>query len=176
MSPRVFIRQPTDDDWQDLMAMHQRSQSLHFPWASPPLTKQECKWYIRRCQSDDFEGLLICHVTQQSIVGVANLSQHLYKAFQSAYLGYYANADFAGQGLMTEGLRLVLNHAFGTLGLHRLEANIQPDNIASIKLAKRLGFTQEGVSARYLKIHGEWRDHKRWALMADDWTDDWTDD
>ncbi len=70
---------------------------------------------------------------------------------------------------MSEGIRLVLNHAFYTLGLHRVEANIQPENIASINLVKGLGFILEGFSRRYLKINGEWRDHERWALTVEDW-------
>ena len=57
--------------------------------------------------------------------------------------------------------------AFSKLGLHRLEANIQPENTASIALAKRVGFQKEGFSPRYLKIRGRWRDHERWAIVAD---------
>lgn len=69
-------------------------------------------------------------------------------------------------GLMTEALRAAVDFAFGELGLHRLEANIQPDNTASISLVRRLGFKQEGFSPSYLRINGEWRDHERWALLA----------
>jgi ribosomal-protein-alanine N-acetyltransferase len=70
---------------------------------------------------------------------------------------------------MTEALQLILKYAFETLKLHRVEANIQPGNVASIALVKRAGFTQEGYSRRYLKISGRWRDHERWALIAEDW-------
>ena len=69
---------------------------------------------------------------------------------------------------MSEGLRLVIGHAFAQMGLHRVEANIQPGNLASIALVRRCGFKKEGFSPRYLKIFGEWRDHERWALLADD--------
>lgn len=170
MSPRVFIRKPTEADCQELLSLHQRSKEFHFPWVSPPLTEEECKTYISRCQNEDFEGLLICHSTHKKIIGVANLSQIFYRAFQNAYLSYHVDVDFTGQGLMSEGIRLVINHAFDTLGLHRIEANIQPENMASINLVKRLGFTKEGFSRRYLKINGEWRDHERWALTVEDWT------
>ena len=67
---------------------------------------------------------------------------------------------------MTEGLTLVIGKAFGALGLHRLEANVQPDNDASIRLVRRLGFRREGYSPRYLKINGRWRDHERWAILS----------
>ncbi len=70
---------------------------------------------------------------------------------------------------MTEGLELVLEHAFTDLSLHRLEANIQPGNDASIALARRCGFVKEGVSERYLKINGRWRDHERWAIRSEQW-------
>ena len=67
---------------------------------------------------------------------------------------------------MAEGLGLVLRRAFRRLGLHRVEANIQPGNRASRALVRRLGFRREGFSPRYLKIGGRWRDHERWALVA----------
>lgn len=83
--------------------------------------------------------------------------------------GYYVDVSFAGQGLMSEGVSLAIGYAFCTLNLHRLEANIQPENQKSIDLVKRLGFTKEGFSQRYLKINGQWRDHERWALTVEDW-------
>jgi [ribosomal protein S5]-alanine N-acetyltransferase len=142
-----------------------RSKEFHFLWAFPPLNEQECKNYINRCQNEDFEGLLICHADSAEIIGVANFSQIFYRAFQNAYLGYYVDVNFSGQGLMSEGVRLAIDYAFCTLGLHR----IQPQNRASIHLVERLGFTKEGFSRRYLKINGEWRDHERWALTVEDW-------
>jgi ribosomal-protein-alanine N-acetyltransferase len=67
---------------------------------------------------------------------------------------------------MCNGLRAVVRHAFAKLKLHRLEANIQPTNVASIALVQACGFTKEGYSPRYLKIGGRWRDHERWAILA----------
>jgi ribosomal-protein-alanine N-acetyltransferase len=89
--------------------------------------------------------------------------------FHSAYLGYYAFEPFAGSGYMSDGLGLVLNEAFGALDLHRLEANVQPGNLPSIRLVSGLGFRLEGFSPRYLKIAGRWRDHERWAILRDEW-------
>jgi [ribosomal protein S5]-alanine N-acetyltransferase len=77
--------------------------------------------------------------------------------------------DYAGQGLMLEGISLAIDHAFHNLDLHRIEANIQPGNIPSVKLVQKLGFTKEGFSRKYLKINGEWCDHERWALTVEDW-------
>jgi ribosomal-protein-alanine N-acetyltransferase len=68
---------------------------------------------------------------------------------------------------MREGLVLVLRHAFETVGLHRVEANIQPENVRSIALVEGLGFRREGYSPRYLRIGGEWRDHVRYAILSE---------
>jgi ribosomal-protein-alanine N-acetyltransferase len=89
--------------------------------------------------------------------------------FQSAYLGFYAFAAHRGRGHMFEGMKLVLARVFNRSRLHRLEANIQPRNARSIALVARLGFRREGLSPRYLKVAGRWRDHERWALTVEDW-------
>ena len=103
------------------------------------------------------------------IAGVVNVSEIVRGSFQSAYLGYYALEPLAGRGFLRSGLRAVISHCFGELRLHRLEANIQPENARSIALVAGLGFQREGLSPRYLKIGGRWRDHERWALLADNW-------
>jgi ribosomal-protein-alanine N-acetyltransferase len=102
------------------------------------------------------------------MVGVINLNNLIRGAFHNAFLGYYGFAPHAGQGLMYEGMLLVLRHAFRTLKLHRVEANIQPGNHASIGLVRKCGFVREGFSRRYLKVCGRWKDHERWALLAED--------
>jgi ribosomal-protein-alanine N-acetyltransferase len=70
---------------------------------------------------------------------------------------------------MREGLSLVLNQAFGPIGLHRIEANVQPENAASLALIAGLGFRREGFSPGFLKIDDVWRDHERWAICEDEW-------
>jgi ribosomal-protein-alanine N-acetyltransferase len=102
------------------------------------------------------------------IVGVIDQSQIFRKSFQNAYLSYYGMIAFARRGLMTEAIRLTARFAFDEIGLHRLEANIQPANVRSIALVQRVGFRKEGFSPRYLQISGVWCDHERWALLADD--------
>ena len=104
-----------------------------------------------------------------AIVGGINFSEIVRGNFQSVYLGYQIGEPFARQGYMTEALALALSIAFGRLRLHRVEANIQPTNAPSLALVRRAGFRREGLSRRYLKIGGRWRDHERWALLAEDW-------
>ena len=177
MSPQIFIRPPVPDDWQELLSLHLKSQDLHFPWVRTPLTETDCKNYIQRCQRSDYQGLMIyqatidpiSHAVESTIIGVANFSQIFYRSLQSTYLGYYISTDFAGRGLMKIGIGLAIDYAFDTLKLHRIEANIQPENTRSINLVQRLGFTKEGFSPRYLYINGEWRDHERWALTVESW-------
>jgi [ribosomal protein S5]-alanine N-acetyltransferase len=169
MPIRVFIRNPTEEDCQELLSLRQRSKDFHFPWVFLSLNEKDCKNYINRCQNDDYQSLLICHLSSNKIIGVVNFSQIFYGMFQNAYLSYYVDVDFAGQGLMFEGVHLAIDYAFYNLELHRIEANIQPENKASISLVKRLGFTQEGFSQKYLQINGEWRDHERWALTVENW-------
>ena len=92
-------------------------------------------------------------------------------ALRSGFLGYGVVAAHAGRGYMTEGTQLVLARAFSELRLHRLEANVQPGNRASIALVRRCGFVREGLSERYPKLGGQWRDHERWAIRAEQWLD-----
>ncbi len=117
-------------------------------------------------QEPENRGFLVCERETDSLVGVINVTNIVLGLFRSAYLGYYAFAGFERQGLMHEGLRAVIRHAFQSMRLHRLEANIQPGNAASIALARSCGFAKEGFSPRYLKIGGRWRDHERWAILA----------
>jgi [ribosomal protein S5]-alanine N-acetyltransferase len=165
----IYIRQPREEDADEFIRLNRASIRLYSGLTSPMLTPQQYANYVRRCSQEDFAGFLICRKTDDAIVGSINLSQIFRGGFQSAYMGYQVGAPFARQGYMTEALELVLRYAFNRLKLHRLEANIQPHNVASIALVKRAGFIKEGFSKRYLKIGGRWRDHERWTMLAEDW-------
>lgn len=151
-----------------LAGLARKSRRLHRPWVYPPTTVAAVVRWIGATGPTRVR-LLVCRRADGAIVGVVNVSEIVRAALQSAYLGYYAFQAHAGQGYMTEGLALVLRHAFRRLGLHRLEANVQPRNLASRTLARRLGFRKEGFSPRYLKIGGRWRDHERWAIVRESW-------
>jgi ribosomal-protein-alanine N-acetyltransferase len=164
----VCLRHPTVADRAEFLERARASRALHRPWVFAPEDDEAFEAFRRSNADDDSERLLVCRREDGAIVGVYNLSQIFYGGFRNAYLGYYAFTPFAGRGYMRDGLRLVLRHAFGPLRLHRLEANIQPGNTASVALVRGAGFRREGFSPRYLKIGGRWRDHERWAILADD--------
>jgi ribosomal-protein-alanine N-acetyltransferase len=115
-------------------------------------------------------GFLVVRNDDGALTGVFSFSEIVRGAFNSAYLGYYAFEPLAGGGYMTEGLALALDVAFRVLKLHRIEVNVQPTNRRSLALVARLRFTREGFSRRYVKIAGRWRDHVRYAMLAEDWT------
>ena len=166
---RVLLRPPQAEDRTEFLAAVRRSRSLHRPWLYPPADAKSYDAYLLGFENARRAGFFICRREEGEIAGVVNLSEIVRGAFQSAYLGYYAFVPFAGSGLMSEGLGLAVRHAFRRMGLHRLEANIQPENRSSIALVERLGFRKEGYSPRYLKIGGRWRDHERWAVLKDGW-------
>ena len=166
---RVYLRAPELADQEEFISLMHASRAFHRPWASAPADEERFLAYLLDAQRSDFDAMLLRRLEDDAIVGFFNLSQITRRALQSAYLGYAIAERYAGQGYMREGIELVLRRAFVTLRLHRIEANIQPANHASIALAKGAGFRREGFSPRYLKISGRWRDHERWAVLAEDW-------
>lgn len=150
------------------LAAVRRSRALHRPWVAPPDTAARFRDYLSRRDGERGLGFFVLG-SGDELVGVVNVNEIVRGVFQSGYLGYYAFAPHAGKGLMTEGLSKVVSAAFRNHRLHRLEASIQPANRASVALVKRLGFRLEGVSRRYLKIGGVWRDHERWAVTREEW-------
>lgn len=164
----ITIREPQLSDKSAFLDAMQRSKNLHHSWVKAPITNQEFQEYLARYSQQNQKSYLVI-VNDEHIAGVFNISEIVRGLFQSAYLGFYAVADYAGKGYMSSGLKLILNEVFTTLDMHRLEANIQPDNINSINLVKENGFKKEGYSPRYLKIDGIWRDHERWAITYEDW-------
>ena len=166
---KVFLRAPSKRDAEEVVALNRASRRLHRGLVSPPTEPEQFADFLKRCRREESACFLVCRVGDGRVVGLMSLSQIARGNFQSAYLGYYTGEPYAGRGYMTEAMRLLLRHAFEDLKLHRVEANIQPGNLASVALVKRAGFVKEGYSRRYLKICGRWRDHERWAVIAEDW-------
>lgn len=167
---RVELRFPRRGDAAAFCRFVRESREVLQPWVYAPESEESFHTYLERFRTERNVGLLACRREDGAIVGAVNFNEIVYGAFQSAYLGYFGNAAYAGNGYMTEALELACAYAFGKLRLHRLEANIQPGNEPSRRLIQRVGFRQEGFSPSFLMIGGQWRDHERWALLQEEWT------
>ncbi|MFJ4777080.1 GNAT family N-acetyltransferase [Streptomyces sp. NPDC088762] len=170
---RVGLRPFRLADGPEFTARAHESRELHHPWLFPPVTVEEYEPYATGLiEEGPRAGFLVCERETGAIAGFVNVNNIVHGAFRCGALGYGAFAHAAGRGLLREALGLVLTHAFapageGGLGLHRLEANIQPGNAASIALVRGAGFRLEGFSPDFLYVDGAWRDHERWALTAE---------
>jgi len=165
----VVLSTPTAADADEFIAAARASRSRLEPWVDPADTAARFAAYLDRAARDDFACFLVRHSECGALVGYVNINNIVRGGFQSGYLGYAGFATHAGRGLMSAGVAAVVTTAFTELGLHRLEANIQPANERSRALVRRLGFRREGLSPHYLLVDGEWRDHERWAILADEW-------
>jgi [ribosomal protein S5]-alanine N-acetyltransferase len=165
---KQILETPSKSRQQEFLAAVVRSEHLHGHWASPPRNPRAFADYLQRLKRPTHVGFWVL-TNSRELAGVITISEIVHGSFKSGYLGYYAFVPHAGAGYMSAGLRAVISTAFHRLRLHRLEANIQPDNQRSRQLVQRLGFRHEGLSPRYLKIQGRWRDHERWAITAEEW-------
>jgi ribosomal-protein-alanine N-acetyltransferase len=165
----IALSSPSPADADEFIAAVRASRQALLPWVDPADTAERFASYLARAARDEHACYLVRHVSCGSLVGFANIGNIVHGPLRSGYLGYGGFSSHAGRGLMAAGVGAVVGAGFRSLGLHRLEANIQPDNARSIALVRRLGFRREGFSPRYLMVDGEWRDHERWAVLAEDW-------
>ena len=101
------------------------------------------------------------------VIGDLTFNNIVRGAFQSCHLGYKIDGRQLNQGFMTEALRCAIAYVFSELKLHRIEANIMPRNARSRRVVEKLGFVQEGLARKYLKINGAWEDHFHYVLLND---------
>lgn len=166
---KLYLRYPTIKDCAEYIALAKESEKFHRGLMIMAKTDEDFEAFLARNEKEENECFLICRKEDDAIAGMISLSQIFRGIFQNAYLGYALGEKFTKQGLMTEAIELILRFAFVNLKLHRVEANVQPVNLASIAVLRRNGFVKEGFSRRYLKIDNKWRDHERWAIIAEDW-------
>lgn len=155
------------DDEARFLELATMSSGLHRPWVSLPVSSREFADYLARFDNIRAVGMVVCLRDGGDIAGIVNINDIARGSFQRAALGYAAFLPYAGRGYLSEAVALAVRYAFGRLGLHRVEADIQPGNTASLKLAERLGFRREGFSPGLIRIDGIWRDHERWAITED---------
>jgi len=168
------LRRPLADDRAEWVALRESSLDHLLRWEPRLKVRSESeRWesFFRTSDTEDRQRFLICRNEDGRMVGYIGLNGIRYGVLQSCDLGYWIGKAFTRNGYMTEGVLLAVRHAFGHMKLHRVEANIQPHNVASIGVARKAGLRFEGVALRFLQIDGKWCDHQRWAMTSEEWKD-----
>lgn len=168
------MRAPEDGDFTDWSALRAQSQSFLQPfeprWPLDELTRPAFRRRLRRYAQDarDKQGFAFFIFDQvgQELLGGLTISNIRYGVSQSCSLGYWMGRPHAGQGYMSEVLPAMCPFLFGELGMHRIEAACLPDNEASMRLLRHVGFHEEGLARAYLKIDGRWQDHRLFAKIS----------
>lgn len=166
---RVFLRPLASSDATAMIRLNNQSARRCPGVVRRFKGKAQFEELLKRYNGKEAFGFVICRKEEGEIVGGISLFEIVHRSRKSGVIGYFVGAPFFRQGYATEALQHILRFAFRHLKLHRLEANIQAHNVASISLVKRAGFTCEGLARRFIKIGGRWRDHERWAILAEDW-------
>ncbi|MET9852281.1 GNAT family protein [Streptomyces sp. NPDC006450] len=164
---QVTLRAVTAEDRERFVELARMSADLHHPWVVTPCTPGGFSAYLARVDGGTAVGMVVCLKDCADLVGTISISGIVRDPYHRGVLGYAAFLPYAGRGYMSEGVALAVRYAFDQLDLHRVEADIQPGNTASLKLVRRLGFRKEGVSPGFIKIGGVWRDHERWAITRE---------
>jgi [ribosomal protein S5]-alanine N-acetyltransferase len=172
----LHLRVPVTGDYPQWAELRARSRSFLVPWeptwAPDELTRsayrRRLKQYQKELREETGYAFFIFRSTDQRLLGGLSLSNVRRGVTQACTLGYWMGAPFAGQGYMTEAVRVLVPFVFSHLWLHRLEAACLPENVVSRRVLERHGFSYEGLARRYLKINGRWQDHCLYALVSDD--------
>jgi ribosomal-protein-alanine N-acetyltransferase len=181
---RLILRTGASEDLGEIVAYFLRNQSFLAPFEPTQpaafFTKAAQKELMKNDLLEWREGWalrlwLFEKSRPERVIGSIRFSSVVRGAFQSCFLGYRLDRDFERQGMMTEGLTAAIPLAFQQLHLHRIEANVMPNNQASRRVLEKLGFREEGLAKRYLKIHGEWEDHLHYAMIIEEWKGEWKD-
>ena len=177
---RVVLRTMNEQDYEGWYGVRTRCRDWLLKWeprsAHSSHLADDQRSFVGRCAIRERErqmgtgfGFGIFH--QGRFVGEVTLSSIQRGPLQSAYVGYWIDEAVAGQGLMPEAVVTLLQYAFDSLHLHRIEINIIPRNGASLRVVEKLGVRYEGIAERYLEIDGAWEDHARYAITAEEWGD-----
>lgn len=158
-----------------------RNEQWLAPWEGRPPTVAAQSWQerhttsaftlmarVHRKEAREGRALPFAVTVAGRLAGQVTVSSVVRGAFQSGSIGYWVDEREAGRGVATTAVALVLDHCFGPVGLHRVEASVRPENARSLRVIDKLGFRPEGLRERLLFIDEAWRDHLGFALTADD--------
>ena len=165
-SARTLVRPLTGDDACAFLALTEESSQFHRKWIKMPTDSDAFERYLSGFDDKNAFCFVVCDA--DSIVGFVSLTGIEREPYHRGRLGYGVFEQYAKMGYMSFGLEYVIRLAFEDLKLHRIEADIQPGNDPSKWLIKKIGFTYEGISERFIRVNGKWIDHERWALTFDD--------
>lgn len=175
---RLLLRPLQPDDAPLLLDYVQENRNWLAPWepAHPEsyFSLEGQRNILYQCQEDrrNDTGVLFGILERTSrtakLHGRISLSGIVRSIWQNGFVGYSVSCARAGQGFMTEALQRVVLYGFGELDLHRLQASIIPRNKASVRVAQKCRFRNEGRALRYLKINDIWEDHDIFAITADE--------
>jgi ribosomal-protein-alanine N-acetyltransferase len=176
---RLILRNYAASDRTEFARIHQVSADYWRPWLPAALLGESYEQMFdraleaaRRGQSAGTQCRMVATLHDGCMIGIFSLSEIVRGVFQNAYGGWRVSADCAGQGLGTEAVGGLLDLAFAPppagLGLHRVQANIIPTNLPSLRVAEKCGLRREGYAPRYLKIAGQWQDHVITAKTAEE--------
>lgn len=171
---KIYLRPPADSDFPQWVELRQKSRDFLVPWEPTwprdALTRGSWRRRLRHYGEEWHEGtsysFLLFRNSDDALLGGITLSNVRRGVAQTGTIGYWVGASYARQGVMTQGVELMLRFAFHDLGLHRVEAACLPVNTASRGLLTKCGFRQEGYAPQYLKINGIWEDHVLFAMLS----------
>lgn len=173
------LKMPVANDYSEWSRL--RAESRHFlkpwepTWPRDDLTRmayrRRLRRYHREIRADEGYAIFVYEAASGHLAGGITLAHVKRGVTQSCSLGYWMGERFAGNGLMGDAVRAIIPFCFDTLGLNRVEAATLPHNERSIRLLKRVGFTEEGYARRFLCINGAWRDHILFGLVNGDTID-----
>ena len=172
---RLLLRSLEESDRAEFVRVHELSADHFRPWlpARDDSTEDLFGRELQKAANSAVHLRWVAQSTDGRLVGFFNLGEIVRGVFQNAYASWAVSAEFAGQGYAGEGVNALLDLAFSRgkgAGLHRVQANIIPENERSIRVAERAGMRREGIALRYLTIAGEWRDHIMFAKTVEEHT------
>jgi [ribosomal protein S5]-alanine N-acetyltransferase len=176
---RIRLATLVDGDYEAWFSVRTRCRSWLVPWEprskGAPLAPEDAASFSARCAMRERErqlgsGFGFGIFYEGRFSGEITLSSIQRGPFQNGAIGYWIDQEMAGAGLVPEAVVVVLQFAFETLRLHRIEVAIIPRNVASRRVVEKLGLRNEGVALGYLEIDGNWEDHVRYAMTSEEWT------
>lgn len=176
---RVRLGTLVEADYDAWLAVRKRCESWLVPWeprskGAPP-APDDAASFAARCGMRERErqlgtGFGFGVFVEGRFAGEITLSSIQRGPFQNGSIGYWIDNELAGSGLIPEAVVLVLEFAFETLRLHRIEVAIIPRNVSSRRVVEKLSLRNEGIALGYLEINGAWEDHVRYAMTAEEWS------